>query len=420
MNQTNIHKYPAYKDSGVQWLGEIPEEWEIEKGKWLFIKQERPISNNAEIITCFRDGQVTLRKNRRLDRFTNAIKEHGYQGVKKGDLVIHAMDAFAGAIGVSDSEGKSTPVYSICTPRSKNLVNQYFYAYFLRNLALNGFIQALAKGIRERSTDFRYADFSKLLLPFPPLPEQTAIAQFLDNKTTKIDKTIAQKERLIELLKERKQIMIQNAVTKGLNPNVKMKDSGVEWIGEIPEAWEVRKLKYVLKLINKKEPSKNSSYQYIGMENIESNTGKYIKTQSEVEGLANKFLKGDILFGKLRPYLAKVYLADFEGLCSTEFLIYRRKKPSYFQKLLLSHSFITMVDASTYGAKMPRASSDWIGNRYIPVPKLDEQIEIVKHIETQTTKINRAITLQEQQIEKLKEYKSVLIDSAVTGKIKVS
>ncbi|HEY0354766.1 MAG TPA: hypothetical protein VGC29_01100, partial [Flavisolibacter sp.] len=245
MDKIGIEKYPAYKDSGVEWLGEIPKHWNIEKGKWLFIKQERPTREEDEIVTCFRDGQVTLRGNRKTEGFTNALKEHGYQGIRKGDLVIHNMDAFAGAIGVSDSDGKSTPVYSACIPRKIGKVNSFYYAYFLRNLAKSGFIESLAKGIRERSTDFRYNDFGILLLSVPPIEEQDAIVEFLDRKTAQIDKAIAQKEKLIELLKERRQILIHKAVTRGLDPNVKMKDSGVEWIGLTPDHWKVVKLKRV-------------------------------------------------------------------------------------------------------------------------------------------------------------------------------
>lgn len=237
-------KYEVYKNSGVDWLGDIPNEWEVEKGKWLFIKAERPINEEDEIVTCFRDGEVTLRKNRRVGGFTNALKEHGYQGIKKGDLVIHAMDAFAGAIGVSDSNGKSTPVYAACVPRLQNTVNSKFYAYYLRDIALSGLIVSLAKGIRERSTDFRYNDFSKLPLPMPNLATQTSIANFLDKKTAQIDEAIAIKEKQIALLKERKQIIIQQAVTQGLDPNVPMKDSGVDWIGKIPQHWDAVKFKF--------------------------------------------------------------------------------------------------------------------------------------------------------------------------------
>ena len=127
-----MSKYEAYKDSEINWIGEIPKSWKIEKAKWLFLKADRKPEKDDEIVTCFRDGQVTLRKNRRTEGFTNALKEHGYQRICKDDLVIHAMDAFAGAIGVSDSTGKSTPVYAACTPRNKGEVNPYFYAYYMR------------------------------------------------------------------------------------------------------------------------------------------------------------------------------------------------------------------------------------------------------------------------------------------------
>lgn len=232
-------KYEAYKDSQVQWIGDIPANWHLEKAKWLFYKADRKPLVDDDIVTCFRDGQVTLRKNRRTEGFTNALKEHGYQRICKGDLVIHAMDAFAGAIGVSDSDGKSTPVYAACVPRKIGKVNSYYYAYYMRDLALSGFIVSLAKGIRERSTDFRFNDFAELLLPFPDYEEQTLIANFLDKKTALIDEAISIKEQQISLLKERKQIIIQQAVTQGLDPNVPMKDSGVDWIGKIPAHWDI-------------------------------------------------------------------------------------------------------------------------------------------------------------------------------------
>jgi type I restriction enzyme S subunit len=201
------------KNSGVEWIGEIPEHWEIEKGKWLYVQEKRPVRNEDEIITCFRDGQVTLRKNRKTEGFTNALKEHGYQGIRVGDLVIHNMDAFAGAIGVSDSNGKSTPVYSVCTPRKHNNVNSHYYAYYLRELARKGYIQALAKGIRERSTDFRFNDFSNLEYALPTLNEQNAIVELIEEQSAKVQKAIALQEMQIAKLKELKSTLIDSAVT---------------------------------------------------------------------------------------------------------------------------------------------------------------------------------------------------------------
>ncbi|WP_407267209.1 restriction endonuclease subunit S domain-containing protein [Klebsiella quasipneumoniae] len=250
-NFVSMPKYETYRNSNIQWIGEIPTKWNLKKAKWLFYKVERKPLVNDEIVTCFRDGQVTLRKNRRIEGFTNALKEHGYQRICKGDLVIHAMDAFAGAIGVSDSDGKSTPVYAACIPRKKGTINSYYYAYYMRNLALSGFIESLAKGIRERSTDFRFNDFAELVLPFPNYKEQTLIANFLDIKTSQIDETISIKQQQINLLKERKKIIIQKAVTQGLNPNVPMRNSGVDWIGKFPEHWQLKRLKYVTKIVKR-------------------------------------------------------------------------------------------------------------------------------------------------------------------------
>ena len=201
------------KDSGIDWIGQIPAHWDVKRGKFLFAKVERPVRIQDDIVTCFRDGQVTLRSNRRTEGFTNALQEHGYQGIRKGDLVIHAMDAFAGAIGVSDSDGKATPVYSVCVPRIKNTVDPPFFAQLMRQIALSGLLVSLAKGIRERSTDFRYGDFASLLLVVPPLSEQKEITAYIQAVTEKIENGIAIKERQIAALKEYKTSLINAAVT---------------------------------------------------------------------------------------------------------------------------------------------------------------------------------------------------------------
>ena len=208
-----LDKTVKMKDSGVEWIGEIPEYWTVEKGKRLFRQMKRPVRAEDEIITCFRDGEVTLRKNRRIDGFTNALKEHGYQGIRKGDLVIHNMDAFAGAIGISDSDGKSTPVYSVCIPWNEDLTLSEYYAYYLRHLAVQGFILSLAKGIRERSTDFRFNDFGELLFPVPPKSTQIEIMKYINNITEKTQQAILLYQKQIEKLKEYKTTIINSTVT---------------------------------------------------------------------------------------------------------------------------------------------------------------------------------------------------------------
>ncbi|MGN0873636.1 MAG: restriction endonuclease subunit S, partial [Akkermansia sp.] len=238
-----MKSYPAYKNSGVPWLEEIPEHWGTKRAKYLFTLLGRPVEPHHEVITCFRDGTVTLRKNRRLTGFTESLTEVGYQGVKKGDLVIHQMDAFAGAVGISDSDGKTTPVCSVCS--SKVELSKPYFAYIIRRMASSNFILSLAKGIRQRSTDFRFATFARCVLPVPPLSEQAAIASYLDRKCGEIDEMVRRRQAIIERLRELKQALIAKAVTKGLHPDVPMKDSGIPWLGQIPEGWSVQPLKYM-------------------------------------------------------------------------------------------------------------------------------------------------------------------------------
>lgn len=203
------------KDSGVSWIGEIPEHWDLRRAKYMFKKHKRPVRDTDEVITCFRDGEVTLRKNRRTTGFTESLTEVGYQGIRKGDLVIHQMDAFAGAIGISDSDGKGTSVYHCCTP----VGNAYtrFYLYVIRQMAYSGFIQSLYRGIRERSSDFNFQVFGNQFLYIPPIEEQQEIVEYIDAATTKADKMIVELTNHVESMKEYKQRLIADVVTGKIN-----------------------------------------------------------------------------------------------------------------------------------------------------------------------------------------------------------
>ena len=200
------------RDSGIPWLPQIPVGWEEKRAKYLFRREQRPVAPGDDIVTCFRDGEVTLRKNRRTSGFTEATDYSHYQHICKGDLVIHQMDAFAGSTGVSDSDGMGTPVLSVCTPRCED-VDVYYYARLIRLMGINGFIQSLYRGIRERSSDFRFETFAKLLLPVPPLDEQRAIVAYIEEKTAKIDQTVAGLTQQVAALKEYKQRLIADVVT---------------------------------------------------------------------------------------------------------------------------------------------------------------------------------------------------------------
>lgn len=199
----------AMKDSGIEWLGEIPEDWDIKKGKWILSLLDQPVFQDDGVITCFRDGEVTLRSKRREDGFTISLQEAGYQGINVGDLVVHGMDGFAGAIGISDSRGKGTPVLNVLDSTQ----NKRYIMYYLRSMAYNGVFLALATGIRVRSCDTNWNKLKELLYPKPSIDEQEEIASFIDNKIQLLDELIEKKETLLIELENYKKSVIYEYVT---------------------------------------------------------------------------------------------------------------------------------------------------------------------------------------------------------------
>lgn len=405
-----MKRYDSYKDSEIYFLPELPLNWKVRKAKYLFKEEKRTVRPEDEIVTCFRDGQVTLRKNRRTEGFTNSLKEIGYQGIRKGDLVIHNMDAFAGAIGISDSDGKGTPVYSCCTPQNEG-VSQYYYCYLLRCLAKNGFILSLAKGIRERSTDFRFNDFKELYLPVPPRVEQDAIVSYLDATTSKIDAAIAQQQKMIDLLNERKQIIINNAVTKGLDPNVKMKSSGVDWIGDIPEHWAVRKIK-AFGDIKSGDGIKNSEL---------SDKGKYpVWGGNGLMGYTDRFNKKDnaIVIGRVGALCGNVrYLNSATFVTDNALILSLSKNIDHYY--ILNALIAANLNALNTSNAQPLITGSKVKNVFIPYPPLDEQTMIVERMSTILEKLNKTLHSCQQQITLLQERKQIIINDVVTGKVKV-
>ena len=216
INQTvirGIDPNVTMKPSGIPWIESIPEHWGIKRGKSILQEINRDVRSEYSIVTCFRDGEVTLRTNRRITGFTESEKEIGYHGVRVGDLVIHQMDAFAGAIGISDSDGKCSPICIVCRPLNEGEIDLGYYCQLFRVMAHSGFIQSLAKGIRERTTDFRYKTLVMLHFPVPPYTEQQKIVAYLDDKCNKIDLIIKKIESKIERLKELKRSLINEVVT---------------------------------------------------------------------------------------------------------------------------------------------------------------------------------------------------------------
>ena len=422
-----MERYSEYKNSGVYYIPQIPSEWNVLKGKILFKQEKRPVNKEDEIVTCFRDGEVTLRKNRRLEGFTNSLKEIGYQGIRKGDLVIHNMDAFAGAIGVSDSDGKGTPVYAVCTPIRED-ANQFYYCYLLRFLAKTGFIQSLAKGIRERSTDFRYGDFKELLLPVPSRAEQDAIVRYLDFATSEIDKAIAKQQKMIDLLNERKQIIIQNAVTKGLDENVEMKESGVEWIGRIPKHWEVNPLRKYLKVCSKRNmPDAQllsvTREEGVIIRNIESKEENHNYIPDDLSNY--KYVqKGQFVINKMKSWQGSYGVSNYDGIVSPAYFVYDLMyyNKEYFSLAIRSKKFSPFFSKYSKGIRIDQWDLMPEALKIIPFlePPVEEQNAIVHFLKDIIPRINDNITNCQRQITLLQERKQIIINEVVTGKVRVS
>lgn len=197
------------KDSGIPWVGQFPTHWTKKKGKYILRYMSKPVKQDDGVITCFRDGEVTLRSNRREDGFTMADKEIGYQGVDVGDLVVHGMDGFAGAIGISDSRGKASPVLNVLNTKQ----NKKYIMYYLRSMAYGEVFTALSTGIRVRSCDLRWNKLAELLYPLPPIDEQNNIVNYIDEQIARTNEIIADKKTQIETLDGYKKSLIYEYVT---------------------------------------------------------------------------------------------------------------------------------------------------------------------------------------------------------------
>ena len=422
-----LHSYPAYRPSDLPWLDDMPEHWAVRRGGWLFRKMDRAVRDADEVITCFRDGTVTLRKNRRTEGFTESLKEIGYQGVRKGDLVIHQMDAFAGAVGVSDSDGKGTPVYSVCHPYQD--ADPFYYAYIVREMARNQWILALAKGIRERSTDFRYSEFALQALPLPPLPEQAAIVRYLDHADRRIRRYVTAKRKLVALLEEEKQAIINQAVTRGLDPNVRLKPSGVKWLGDVPEHWEVQRLGNLLQ----ERGEINADGHIEEVLSVLRNRG--VIPYTDKGNIGNKKSEDitrykivrpeDIVVNCMNVIIGSVGLSTYTGCLSPVYYVLTRRSRdddpqylnAYFQTKPFQQSLVRIGNGIL--AHRMRIPMELLKCEPFPRPPAEEQAAIVEYIAMATADIETATARARRQTDLVQEYRTRLIADVVTGKLDV-
>ena len=416
-------QYPSYKPSGVEWLGDVPEHWQ-QKPIWsLFKRIKRTNFPTERLLSVYRDYGV-IPKDSRDDNHNRASEDlTPYQLVCANDLVINKMKAWQGSIAISELRGIVSPAYYIYQPKT-----EYYskYIHFLIRSAY--YIQSYknySKGIRVNQWDLESEAFTHIDLLLPSLDEQQKIVAFLDTETTRIDNLIAKQEKLIELLEEQRKSIISHAVTKGLNPNAPMKDSGVEWLGEVPEDWEVKRFGYIFTENKKKNIGLietnvlSLSYGNIKEKNIDDNKGllpESFETYQIIEPNDIVFRFTDLQNDKrsLRNAISK-----YHGIITSAYIGVKTKENADFYNYLfraydLQKVFYSMGDGMRQSLKM-----DELNKMPIVLPKIEAQERIVKFINEENQRINNLVVKQKNLIEKLKEYRSSIISHAVTGKIDV-
>ena len=423
-----MERYPEYRNSGEDWLGEVPVNWELTRLGTRFFERRAKVSDRDY-------APLSVTKQGILPQLDSAAKTNDGDNrklVKAGDFVINSRSDRKGSSGISNLDGSVSLINIVIEPKG---INPIFCNYLFKS---NGFIEEFYRnghGIVADLWTTRYDEMKAIKIAIPSKSEQTRIATFLDRKTAQIDQAIAQKERLIELLIERRQILIHKAVTRGLNPNVRMKDSGVEWIGMIPEHWKMKKVKFSFKLVGGGTPSKERRDFWDG----------------EIPWVSPKDMKADFIYSTEDNITEKGLRNSATALIQADSLlmvvrsgILQRTIPVAISKRLLSinqdmKAFVPIGEVLAYylfhfvkgndqflkndwvkqGATVESVEADLLKNGLIPIPPKFEQLAISEYIEIFSAKIATSISCKQAEIEKLKEYKATLINSAVTGKIKV-
>lgn len=437
MSLQTLPQYETYKDSGIEWLGKIPTHWSLTKLKNAALINPSLGIKNTELnnYACFLPMEK-VESNGQVDyELQKPIQElrRGFTSFRRNDVIIakitpcfeNGKGAFLNLMPTDIGFG-STEFHVL---RSRKEFNSSFLYYLSKSHFFMDFGEKLmvgSAGQKRVPTEF----LINFLFASPNLIEQTAIAHFLDQKTAQIDAAIAIKEKQIALLKERKQILIQQAVTQGLDPTVPMKDSGVEWIGKIPAHWEVYANRVLfseriesgredLPLLSVSIHSGVSSEEISEEENIRGR----IKIQDKTKYLLVK--TGDIAFNMMRAWQGAIGAVRTEGMVSPAYIVAKPKSyisAEYFEYQYRCPDFIKQMDRFSKGITDFRKRLYWDGFKqlYTIVPPQNEQSHIEIYIEAETEKTNESINLLNQQIEKLREYKTTLINSAVTGKIRVT
>lgn len=430
------NRYDKYKDSGIAWIGEIPEHWELRKGKNLFILRNSKGNNNAILLAATQkygmipqsqvEGVVQVKQNTDLNTFKT---------VHKNDYVI-SLRSFQGGFEMSEYEGVCSPAYQVFYS-TKPCCN-YFFKYMFKSYGFVSQINAFTLGIRE-GKNIQYEDFSLMKLPLPTIQEQQSIATYLDQKCSEIDELITLQEEMITKLQSYKQSVITEAVTKGLDKNVPLKDSGIEWIGEIPEHWEVKRLKFSCNVFGRIGFRGYKSDDLVSEGNgaitlspsnmkdmkMDYTNRTYLSWKKYYESPEIMISKNDILMVKTGSTYGKCSFVDdipMECTINPQIVVFKQHKdyPKFLAYSFQTKATRAFVETSVVGGTIPTIAQEKIMNYFFAFPPLSEQQSIATYLDQKCSEIDALISIKQQKIEKLKDYKKSLIFECVTGKRKVS
>jgi type I restriction enzyme S subunit len=412
-----VPRYDRYKDSGVEWLGEVPEHWEVCRNLGVFDERKECNQPEAEMLSVtvgqgiIRQSQITSKKDSSND------DKSKYKVVRVGDLAYNKMRAWQGALGVSEYDGIVSPAYVVLSPRNRNL-SKYFH-YLFRTPQFITEANRLSYGLCDDMNSLRYEHFKTSSSPIPPDEEIDRIVAFLDQKTAEIDALIAKKQSQIELLDEQKAILINRAVTRGLNPNAKLKSSGIEWIGEIPEHWEVRQVRHIFSNLNNRRiplsslergKMKERLYDYYGASGVIDKVDDYLYD----EDLLLIAEDGANLVTRNLP-LAILATGKYWVNNHAHILRPRGGPLDFWQHALECCDYTTSIT----GSAQPKLTKDALASCFLPFPPVVEQQSIVNFLnDNRNTEIKLRKTV-DFQIQSLQTLRSTLIVHAVTGRIKV-
>ena len=422
-----MERYSEYKDSGVKWLGEIPSHWELRKMKYTFDERSQKGFPNEPLLAATQNHGVIL-KSQYENRTVEAVKSlDTLKLVEIGDFVI-SLRSFQGGLEYAHNRGIISPAYTILTPTH---IKASFFKHLSKSDIFISLLKSSITGIRE-GQNIDYNKLKESLLPIPPEEEQNAMGLYLDAATSKIDKAIVMQQKMIDLLNERKQIIIQNAVTKGLDENVEMKDSGVEWIGMIPKHWKILKLKRCASIKTGTTPPTNERKYFDGgriswftpgdLNDLHLEFASKMITQKAIDDKVGRlFPAKTIYFVGIGATVAKVSACDFAASSNQQInaIICKESLGYRFATYVLKSEQEFIRNMANY-VTLPIINQSDTGLIDMIVPPKSEQQAIVAYLDKEMEHFDSAITNCQRQIALLQERKQIIINEVVTGKVKVS